>query len=299
MLTVEEQDRLDRLIARFDYGTARADLFKSARPCISLFLQDIPASKNQQALALGASRMGGTPDLPADMPWPIVDDGFVIEGEERKPGYAGFLLQIALEDMPRFVDQPLPHFGQLFVFDLGPSRPFESSFLVRYSATEKSDLRRTERPADLPCAAEQFCFESGHGFAIEGVQGIDLRPLNEDGLELYRQIARLMGADDLSDGLIETYAAFEQAARDPHAIERAAQGYPHWWWRAGYMFGATQRSLDGQMRAIGAAPLLTIESNTLVEYSSPADCAPIQLSMPRDVERPWTKFDRVTADIVS
>ena len=65
------------------------------------------------------------------------------------------------------------------------------------------------------------------------------------------------------------------------------------------MFGATQRSLDGQMRAIGAAPLLTIESNTLVEYSSPADCAPIQLSMPRDVERPWTKFDRVTADIVS
>jgi hypothetical protein len=299
MLTVEEQDRLDRLITRFNYGPARADLLQSARPCVSLFLRDIPANRKQQSIGLGASRMGGTPDLPADMPWPIVEDGFVIGGEQRTPGYAGFLLQIALEDMPHLVDQPLPDFGQLFVFDLGPSRPFESSFLVRYSATEKSDLLPTRRPGDLPCAAEPYCFESGDGFPIEGVRGVDFPALSEDGLELYRQIAKRMGADDLSDELPEAYAAFERSARDPHATDRSARGYPHWWWSVGYLFGAPQRSLDGQIRAAGTSPLMTIESNTLVEYSSPADCAPIQLSMPDDVQRPWTDFERVAAGMIS
>jgi len=297
MLTAEEQDRLDCLIDRFSYGPARERLVQSARPCISLFLEDIPANGGQRTIALGASRMGGVPNLPADMPWPIVDDGFVIEGEKRKPGYAGLLLQIAVEDMPDLVDQPLPNFGQVYIFDLGPSRPFKSSFLVRYSATAKTELQRTERPTDLPCAAEQCCFESGDGFAIRGERGIDFPSVNEDGLELYREIAKLMGVDDLSDGVLETYGEFEQAARDAHALERAARGYPHWWWSVGYLFGATQRSLDGQSRAAGVSPLITIESNTLVEYSSPADCAPIQLSMPADVQRPWTNFDRITADM--
>jgi hypothetical protein len=297
-LTAEEQGRLDGLIARFGYGPARELLVQFARPCISLFLEDIPESGEQRTIALGASRMGGVPDLPADMPWPIVDDGFVIEGEKRRPGYAGFLLQIALDDMPELVDQPLPSFGQVYVFDLGPSRPFRSSFLVRYSPTAKTDLQRIERPADLPCAAEPFCFESGDGFAIKGERGIDFLPMNQDELELYRQIADLMGANDLSGGVLEAYGEFERAARDSNALERAARGYPHWWWSVGYLFGATQRSLDGQIRAAGSSPLMTIESNTLVEYSSPADCAPIQLSMPRDAQRPWTNFDRVTAEMI-
>lgn len=299
MLTAEELDRLDCLIARFGYGPARELLVQSARPCIPLFLEDIPANADQRTIALGASRVGGVPDLPADMPWPIVDDGFVTQCERRRPGYAGFLLQIALEDMPELVDQPLPSFGQVYVFDLGPLRPFRSSFLVRYSSTAKTDLQRSERPMDLPCAAEQFCFESGDGFAIKAQRGIDFLPVNEDGLELYRQIATLMGMDDLSGGVLEANGDFEQAARDAHALERAARGYPRWWWSVGYLFGATQRSLNGQNRAAGTSPLMTIESNTLVEYSSPADRAPIQLSMPPDVRRPWTNFDRITADMIS
>ena len=303
MLTHDELDRLERLIVRFNYGAARSILLEAARPCVSLFLDDIPADPQERAarpLALGASRMGGTPDLPRDCPWPIRDDGFVIDSTRSSPGYAGFLLQIALAEMPRLADHPLPDSGHLYVFEIGPSRPFKTSFMVSYSAAATADLRRAERPAGLPCAAEPACFEVGESLAIRGALGIDFPASNADGVALYRLVAQAMGVDDLAEGLIETFSAFERHARDADADARATRGYPEWWWRVGRLFGAAGETQDGRplLDADGngsLSPLLVIESNTLVGYSSPSDDAPIQLLMPSATARPWTGFDRVVA----
>jgi hypothetical protein len=303
MLTHDEHDRLERLIVRFNYGAARSILLEAARPCVSLFLDDIPADPQERAarpLALGASRMGGAPDLPRDFPWPIREDGFVIDSTRSKPGYAGFLLQLALADMPRVADHPLPDAGYLYVFDLGPSQPFDSSFLVSYSAAAAADLRRAERPTGLPCAAELYCFEDGESFAIRGTLGIDFPVTNADGVELYRLVAQAMGVDDLAEGLIKTFSAFERHALDADADARAKGGYPDGYWRVGRLFGAAGLSQDGRplvdTDGNGAlSPLLVIESNTLVGYSSPSDDAPIQLLMPSATARPWTRFERVVA----
>jgi hypothetical protein len=307
MLTHDELDRLERLIVRFNYGAARSILLEAARPCVSLFLDDIPADPQDRAarpLALGASRMGGTPDLPRDVPWPIRDDGFVIDSTRSSPGYAGFLLQIALADMPRLADHPLPDAGYLYVFDLGPSQPVETSFLVSYSAATAADLRRVQRPTGLLCAAEPACFEDGESFAIRGALGIDFAASNADGVALYRRVAQAMGVDDLAEGLIETFSAFERHARDADADARAARGYPDGWWRVGRLFGAAGPPQDGRplVDADGSgslSPLLVIESNPLVGYSSPSDAAPIQLLMPSATERPWTRFDRVVATMTA
>jgi hypothetical protein len=289
MLGSQELIRLDGLITRFDFGAARSILVDTARPCVSLCLAEIPSDPEErasQAIPLGASRMGGTPDLPADMTWPVFEEGFVLDDSRGKPGYAGFLLQIALEDMPRVPDGALPHSGQLYVFEVGPSRAFNQSFLVRYSAAAKSDLRPTARPAGLPCAAEPSCFEMGAGFALSGVLGIDFTPCDANGMDLYRRVARAMDADDLDAGFSETFSAFAHQAQHPDAANRAASGYPRSWWNAGRLYGALGRSLDGRVVGDGMLePLLTIES----------DAAPIQLRLPRGAARPWTRFDDVAA----
>ena len=303
MLTRDELDRLERLIVRFNYGAARSILLQAARPCVSLFLDEIPADPQERAaraLALGASRMGGTPDLPGDFPWPILEDGFVIDDTRSEPGYAGFLLQLALADMPRVADHPLPDAGYLYVFDCGPSQPFETSFLVSYSAAPAADLRRAARPAGLLCAAEPACFEDGESFAIRGTLGIDFPTSNADGMELYRLVAQATGVDDLAENAIETYAEFVRHALDADAEARATQGYPDWWWRVGRLFGAASPSQAGSPRGSAdsdssLSPLLVIESNPVVGYASPSDAAPIQLLMPSATERPWTRFDQVVA----
>ena len=106
----------------------------------------------------GESRLGGHPDLPQGMAWPV---------HQGRP--LSFIAQIALEDVrPLDVDHALPSQGQLFFFYDGLQQPWgfdpkdRGSWLVMHSMD--APLVRTEGPSELedggeysPCAL-RFAF---------------------------------------------------------------------------------------------------------------------------------------------
>ena len=65
----------------------------------------IDLKPGSDVLPLGASRLGGSPDMPAEFPWPK-------DGDERS---MAFFAQINLSELPRG-DWPAPKSGWLYVF---------------------------------------------------------------------------------------------------------------------------------------------------------------------------------------
>lgn len=118
---------LDEAIDRHDLGRFRAALHAAAEPCLLLIQGDAGA-----ALAPGASRIGGLPDLPPDVTWPEVDG--------CKPP---FLAQLDLAALPRFEGAPLPDSGWLALFGDG-----DELVAARYFAADRADLRRVEIDPD-------------------------------------------------------------------------------------------------------------------------------------------------------
>ena len=79
-------------------------LAKVVRPAVQLTTRKVAV----EALALGQSRIGGVPDLPARFPWPMYGD---------KP--LAFIAEIDLAEVARVMpDGPLPKRGQLWFFYL-------------------------------------------------------------------------------------------------------------------------------------------------------------------------------------
>ncbi len=95
------QTRLGALFRKHDLEPA-ADLIRPlARECISLRLGDPTPDA-----PVGASRIGGSPDVPADFVWP----------RERNGDPLPFIAQVNLADVPRVTDHPLPASGLLALF---------------------------------------------------------------------------------------------------------------------------------------------------------------------------------------
>ncbi|WP_102126946.1 DUF1963 domain-containing protein [Deinococcus planocerae] len=94
--------------------------------------------------APGESRIGGLPDLPASLDWPISREGEALT----------FLLQLNLRDVPHFAGNPLPQRGMLYVF-LGLDEPASDveHCLLLYTGTEELSPRPLP---DLPPANENY-----------------------------------------------------------------------------------------------------------------------------------------------
>jgi hypothetical protein len=290
-----ELTRIKALIERYGYSAATELILELAQPCIRLVLTEVGGGLGaRRRMSLGASRMGGTPDLPPSIRWPT-----------NEAGYLGFLMQISLDDLPSLPGSPLPPSGQLYVFDADQTQPFAQSFSVLYSDAPKSALKPTLRPTKLPCAAELSLYEIGESFAIEGVVAADLPFRDRARLAPYQRVARAMDVDELAPGVLENFEAFSQRLADPLYDQRIAQGFPYHHWESGRLLGAFgQHHCDELQLAVSKIdttitwrPLLNIESNVLVDYSSPADSAPVFLCYPDRGERPWSHFEAGRATI--
>ena len=100
-----------------------------ARPCHAVEL-----GPDADLDRLGASRLGGLPDLPAGMAWP-----------ERDGGLLTFIGQINLGEVPR-LPTPLPENGILYFF-LGVDEPASNiAHEVRFWNGPADQLRRPEAP---------------------------------------------------------------------------------------------------------------------------------------------------------
>jgi hypothetical protein len=87
-------------------------------------------------MLIGASRVGGVPDLPPGVAWPTYDG---------KP--VTFVAQIDLSELPREVGALLPAEGWLYAFyDIDASVPAETGQVIYYRG-ERASLRRADWPA--------------------------------------------------------------------------------------------------------------------------------------------------------
>lgn len=114
----------------------------------SIRLYTTPTDKYD--LSIGASRIGGIPDLPPGIPWP-----------EWKGLPQSFIAQIQLDDVRQYVTNAgLPQSGMLWFFydaqqeTYGADPADRGGWSVIFSE-EYSSLRRTSAPANLP-ATSQF-----------------------------------------------------------------------------------------------------------------------------------------------
>lgn len=93
--------RLEEAIREHGLEAHREAILATARPAVYLRLGEAGQGD------VGQSRMGGIPDLPDSLPWPVDP----LLGRLRS-----FLVQINLAQVPDFADNPLPRNGMLYVF---------------------------------------------------------------------------------------------------------------------------------------------------------------------------------------
>jgi hypothetical protein len=129
-LRPELRAKLDDLIRKHDLEPAASQIHALARECIVLMRGD-----EAPDAPVGASRIGGLPDVPADFEWPREADGSPL----------CFIAQINLADLPRLTDHPLPTTGMLSLF-VGTDEPApEIAFAVRHL---DGPLHRQAMPTD-------------------------------------------------------------------------------------------------------------------------------------------------------
>lgn len=138
----------------------------------------------RSAIALGASRLGGAPDVPADFDWPMCGE---------RP--LSFLAQLDLADV---ASPELPPRGWLLFFYDADLLPFDfdpndvDPRWVRYLEVDRATLRRREQPGS-PAFAAQLTL-------VIDLPGIGDSVLEHAGLEVEDDVAYDTACQRLSQG---------------------------------------------------------------------------------------------------
>ena len=124
-------------------------------------MMDIDTAFNGKT-SIGASRIGGRPDLPLDFEWPYYESEH-FDGSEISNRPLSFIAQINCKDASKYDDDALlPKEGMLYFFyDMASNKwgfdPNDKGCAkVYYYVEDMSKLIRTELPADLPTMPYNF-----------------------------------------------------------------------------------------------------------------------------------------------
>lgn len=153
-------DRLTQKLEECGLGKYSPYLTAEARPAIRFELEKI----NEDDIAIGASKMGGRPDLPASLEWPSEteripnenDNRYQTERANKSCGPLSFIAQIDLTEVSCLdEDEFLPKQGFLYFFytpdqDVWGFDPQDSSgFKVLFFDGDRSELTRVDFPEQL------------------------------------------------------------------------------------------------------------------------------------------------------
>ena len=138
-----------------DPNLERLDLLSLVRPSIRLATQRVTCAQ----IELGASRIGGTPDVPPGWEWPRWmpskqrDNKFGELWRPDKPAPLGFIAQIDLSTLPQ-VDDLLPSSGWLYFFYNRYCEPWgfdpadRGCCRVAYENADRTSLSRMQPPSN-------------------------------------------------------------------------------------------------------------------------------------------------------
>jgi hypothetical protein len=302
-----ELQRLDALLARFQLSRYRGMILAQTAPCIAMALADPPEPRPAvwPQPPVGASLVGGAPDLPPQWSWPVRDS--------RR---AGFFLQIALADVPRTPWNPLPAHGMLYLFCFTDCAAFWDApgwDLLHWDGPLDA-LKRTLPP---PTPLNDEIIENAFFFtpaarALKLRAGTDFPPGSQGDWDFVNELERV-GRDHGDNGVLDRYFEFTERAADPGREADLAKGRGPFFYPVGRLFGHTDRSIrrdltlhergqterftDYEWRrqhandldAAGAAwrQVLRLESNPATGYTSPSDAAPVYVMAKDPGTRPW------------
>ncbi|HLZ81336.1 MAG TPA: YwqG family protein [Ktedonobacteraceae bacterium] len=142
-------DKTDLQAAFVAAGLSRLikDIDRLARPSIRITAEEV----DESLMYVGASKLGGVPDLPAGAAWP-----------EWKGLPQSFIAQIRLDDVSQYdTEKVLPQSGMLWFFYDAQQQTFgedpadRGGWQVLYSDGDLNALKRASAPAALP-ATSQF-----------------------------------------------------------------------------------------------------------------------------------------------
>src|SRR5688572_7468822 len=111
MLRPELQERVRQVAKERGFADRIDAALARAQECAYFWVDE---SKPSLKLARGASRVGGLPDLPASVEWPVG-----IDRKGKPAGHARFVAQFDLAEIPPLNDLPLPRQGHLWFFTRG------------------------------------------------------------------------------------------------------------------------------------------------------------------------------------
>jgi uncharacterized protein YwqG len=132
------RDQLIHLIDQHNLTEHKDFILQHSKPAIHITREYVP---NEDDLPIGASKIGGNPDLPADFVW------FYADGQPLH-----FILQIRMADIKEIdKENQLPHTGWLYIFyDYDRIPPFneyeDKEGIVVYIADESTPLTRIPHP---------------------------------------------------------------------------------------------------------------------------------------------------------
>ena len=124
--------RLDDAIGAHGLSAMREAIARAAQPQIRLLAAE---SDDEADPAVGASRLGGDPDLPAHLDWPLSRDG----------KHLLFIAQLDLSALPAWSGSPLPRTGWLWAFAGGE---FPRDAAILHWAGDVGQLRRRGMPGE-------------------------------------------------------------------------------------------------------------------------------------------------------
>ncbi len=135
-MMARDRDNLQRLIHEHGFSELEDYLMQHARPSIRVETQRV---NDESQIPVGMSKIGGRPDLPAGINWPVNDH----TGQSL-----AFIAQFELQDVKPFDEENfLPSSGMLYFFGC-----YNNNFggKVLYTNAAKADLKRIEFPEDIP-----------------------------------------------------------------------------------------------------------------------------------------------------
>jgi hypothetical protein len=142
--------RIVEAIARAGVPDFKPTALRLARPALRM----VTGRASDEQLPVGASKIGGLPDLPSDFPWPPGGDCHAIYNDDTggTERLAGFMAQVNLAEIAATqAAKVLPKPGLLSFFcfqDIENDNPDAIGALAAYFPNEKK-LQRTVPPQDL------------------------------------------------------------------------------------------------------------------------------------------------------
>ena len=150
-MTTDRRAAFDRFLARGGVSEHADALLPFARTCL------VAASKLPEGPGgLGASRLGGTPDLPTSIPWPT-----------HEGARMAFVAQLDLSSLPPGWIDDLPSRGWLYLFVATLAPAWDLVHAVRWFDGDRSALQATSAPAGPHTPPDQPASYVPHQLSFE------------------------------------------------------------------------------------------------------------------------------------